>query len=165
VAAARLWKPLALVCVVPAAIVIYEGSKFWHMVTTVHHAQAQARLMGHYLREVMPADAAVVSFVHGTAVAYYTGRPIVRFDLTPQGGDAQALIERLSARRYRPVLVVDRENEGAFYEAVFRGTPYEKPAWPARASFSMPGSSTLWYFDLTDRDRAPDRIPPLDVVR
>jgi hypothetical protein len=165
VAAAKLWKPLAAICIAPAVIVVYQGSELFSMVRDAYAGQAHVRLMGHYLRDALPGNAVVVSFVHGTAVAYYTGRPIVRFDLTPTGPPVGLLIEQLRARRLRPVAVIDQQNESGFYESVFNGTPYAKPAWPARANFEVPGSSTIWYFDLTDGERAPDQIPPLDVVR
>ena len=42
-------------------------------------------LLVHYLRDVLPRNAAVLSFTHSGAVRYYTGRQIVRLDLLDAG--------------------------------------------------------------------------------
>ena len=162
--AARLWKPLAAICVLPAIVIGYQGTKLYGLVWYAYVGQSQVRLMGKYLREALPRNAAVISFLHSGAVAHYTGAEIVRYDFMPRGREAERLIERLERRGYRPVFVLDQENETANYKMALQGTPFERMEWRARANFQNPGSSTIWYVDGTDRFD-PERVKVTDWVR
>jgi hypothetical protein len=163
--AAKRWKPLAVICTLPVVIVIYTNTQLMPLMMHPHVEQPHARTLGLYLRAVLPANAAVIAFLHSAGIAHYTGRQIVRFDLLPPGREAERFIERLLARGYHPVFVVDQDNEPAQYKMALGGTAYERLDWPARATAMIPGSSTVVYLDAADRDRSPDRIPPIDLLR
>jgi MFS family permease len=161
-AVSRLATILSIVCVVPALIVMYEGTKLYRDIFAAWPGQVHARLMIHYLREALPRNAAVISFLHSGAIAHYTGRQVVRFDFMSRA-DADIFIEALVQRRYRPVFVIDQENEWGFYNAILAGTKYQRLDWPLRAKAS--GGLTMWYLDLSDRNRPRDQLQPLDVLR
>jgi 4-amino-4-deoxy-L-arabinose transferase-like glycosyltransferase len=161
-AVSRLAKALSIVCVVPALIVMYEGAKVYQDVFAAWPGQVHARLMGHYLRDALPRNAAVISFLHSGAIAHYTGRQVVRFDFMSRA-DADIFIEALVQRRYRPVFVIDQENELGIYNAIFAGTQHQRLNWPERAKAT--GVATIWYLDLSDRNRPRDQLQPLDVLR
>ena len=161
---ARVWKPLAAVCAVPAVIIAYEGAKLLPLLLYAYSGQSQVRAMGHYLREALPRNAAVVSMLHSGAVAHYAGATVVRYDFFPRGRDAERLIERLEARGYHVVFVLDQHNEGATYKMALQGTAFERMEWRSRAHFQNPGSSEIWYVDAVDR-HAPERAQITDWVQ
>ena len=65
----------------PLVIVMGGGTHLYPFVFGMFRGDAHAGMMGRYLREVLPPKAAVISSVHSAAVAHYTGRQVVRFDL------------------------------------------------------------------------------------
>jgi MFS family permease len=162
-AVSRLAKALSIVCVVPALIVMYEGTKVYRDLFAAWPAQVHARLMGHYLRDALPRNAAVISSLHSGAIAHYTGRQIVRFDFMSRA-DADVFIEALVQRRFRPVFVIDQENEWGLYNEIFAGTQHQRLDWPERAK-ATGGTATMWYLDLSDRNRPRDELQPLDILR
>ena len=163
--AARQWKPLAVICTLPVLIVMYTNTQFMPLMMHPRVEQPHARTLGLYLREVLPPNAAVITYLHSASIAHYSGRQIVRFDLLPSGRGAEQFIARLIARGYHPVFVVDQDNEPAQYRMALGGTVYERLDWPARATAMTPGSSTLRYVDAAARDQSRDRLPPIDLLR
>jgi hypothetical protein len=97
-------------------------------------AQARIPMMGRYLREVLPPNAVVLSFIHSGAVSHYTGRPIVRLDLLEP-----ATLDRVVAdlQRYglEPSFVLDDALETPLFAGRFSGSRYAALDWPARAEF------------------------------
>lgn len=162
VAVSRLSRVLAVVCIVPVAIVTYECSKLFPFLMAGWPGQSQTRLMAHYLRDALPPNAALITFLHGGAFALTTGAQIVRFDLMSPA-DAEELIDALQRRGYEPVVVIDAANEWATYVMALKGTKYETLDWPERA-LSV-GFTQMWYVALSDRTRPRDQLPPTDVLR
>ena len=102
-----------------------------------------------YLAEVLPADAAILTFAHGGAWARATNRPIVRLDYI--GRDAlDTVVGDLRRRGYRPVIVLDTAIEGDLFTQRFRNQRYVRFVWPARAEITS--STSVLYYDTTDRD-------------
>jgi MFS family permease len=157
---ARAWKWLAVIALVPAAIVLNESRSRVAPFLSVHSGQAHVRSMGKYLHETLPSNAAVITFIQSRAIAHYTGAQIVRFDLLSPA-DAEAIVEMLLRRKYRPLFIVDDQMDWSVYVQAFRGTKYQKLDWPPRATFVA--ASQLWLYDLADRDRRPGEVP-LDVL-
>jgi hypothetical protein len=162
IAVSRLARVLAIVCVIPAVIVASEGAKLFSFVFGAWPGQAQTRLMGYYLRDALPRNAAVISYLHSAAFAFNTGAQIVRFDFMSPA-DAEVLIEALKRRGYEPVVVIDTPHELATYMMAVNGTKYQDLTWPERA-MSM-GSGPMLYLALGDRDRPRDALPATDVLK
>jgi hypothetical protein len=161
-AVSRLARVLAVVCVVPVLIVANEGRKLFPAVFATRITTEHVRLMGHYLREALPPDAAVINFLHSSAVAYYTGAQMVRFDMM-SAADTDLFIDALIRRRYKPVFLIDVGNEWSTYLRVMTDTKYERLEWPERARAAVIG--TMSYQALGDRDLARDRVQPTDMLR
>ena len=157
---ARAWKWLSVVALVPAAIVLNESRSRVTPFLSVHAGQSHVRSMGKYLREVLPSNAAVITFIQSRAIAHYTGAQVIRFDLLSPA-DAEAAVEMLVRRKYRPMFIVDDQMDWSVYVQAFRGTKYQKLDWPPRATFVA--GSQLWLYDLGDHDRKAGDLP-LDVL-
>ncbi len=112
--------------------------------------QRNVQMMGHYLQEVLPQNAVVLSFAHSGAVAHYTGREILRPDLIPPQS-LDAVVDALTRRGYRPVLVIDQVHEEASFRQLFAQSRYGRLDWSPRAAFYAQGA--IKYFDLLDRAR------------
>ena len=109
-----LFKPLAVLCVVPAAIVMTNG-RYLPVSLYVGRSTNECQADGTVLDETLPANAAVITFIQSGAVAYYTGRQVVRYDLIhPQS--LGHLLETLVRRGYRPVFLIDQQLEGPTYK-------------------------------------------------
>ena len=162
-AVSRWHKALAAVAIVPLVIVAGGGMHLYPFVFGMFRGDAHAGMMGRYLREVLPPKAAVISSVHSAAVAHYTGRQVVRFDLLdPPVFDA--MLDVLVRRGYHPVFLIDQENEGAVFKERFPASRYRRLDWRPRAMFIA--GTTLWYLDFADRDRGRDPArAPTDVLR
>jgi MFS family permease len=117
-------------------------------------------LMGHYLREVLPANAVVFSALQSPAVAHYTGAAVIRFDLLDPGS-LDRWIDPLIRRGYAPVLVIDDIAD----DQPFRVHITERPKyrWMPRAEFHS--SSVLHYMVPVRRDRLDTDPGIVDVLR
>jgi hypothetical protein len=146
-ARSRWLAPLALI---PVLVVLWQGQPQRRYALKEWTAQRRVSLMGHYLRDVLPANAAVLSFVHSGAVRHYTGRQIVRLDLLDPS-TLDRVVEDLQRYGYHPVFVLDETLEGAAFRARFPQSRFGRLDWPPRAAFTS--VNTIWYFDVADRDR------------
>ncbi|HYU79460.1 MAG TPA: glycosyltransferase family 39 protein [Vicinamibacterales bacterium] len=161
-ALSRRSKVLAAACFVPAVIVPAAGRELFPFIFNTARSQENIRQMGRYLDEVLPLNAAVVTFLQGGAVAYYTGAQIVRYDLI-QPQMLEATLDTLVRRGYHPVFLIDQEMEGLGYKMQFAGTKYERLDWKPRAKFVA--ATTLWYLDYADRDGSLERKGvPTDIL-
>jgi len=141
---------LAVLPLIPAVFVVWQGGAQRHYALNDWFSQARVRMMGHYLREALPRDAAVLSFTHSGAVRYYTGAQVVRLDLL-EPGLLDRVVDDLRRRAYRPVFVLDESLEAAPFRALFAGSRYGRLDWPPRAVFTT--VTTIWYFEADDLDR------------
>lgn len=144
----RWLTPLALI---PAVLVLMQAMPQVRYSLNEWRAHTRVRLMGHYLHEVLPANAAVLSFMHSGAVAHYTARQIVRLDLL-EPATLDQVIDQLRGHGYHPVLVLDEALEGEAFRARFPQSRYGRLDWRPRATFTTIGR--IWYLDLADRDHA-----------
>lgn len=74
---------------------------------------------GEYLAQRLPERAVVLAMLHSGSATYYSGRPIVRYDLlSPSRLDP--VVEALRQRGYVPYLLLDAE-ERAGFQSRYRG--------------------------------------------
>jgi hypothetical protein len=120
--------------------------------------ESRYRTVSLYLRETMPANAAVITFQQSGAIRYYTGAPIVRWDYLPN-----TLDEAVSAVRQaglHPLLVVEDWERPRLAER-FPRSPLAKLDWTPRADI---GETThVWVLDPADREA--DRPPITDTFK
>lgn len=160
--AAQQSRWLAPLAVIPAAIVSGGGLWMYPPILAQDEVQRHVAMMGRYLREVLPANAAVITFLQGGAIAYHTGRQVIRFDiLDPRQFDDA--VDALARRGHRPVLVIDEQSEGPFFKTRFAASRYGALDWPPRAVFA--GVTTISYRDCADRTDPRARHRPTDVLR
>lgn len=143
------WLALAIPFVA-LAVVIVKGRPFTDYALHDWRAQTRIRLMGHYLAEALPANAALLSFAHSGALAYYTGREVVRADLIAPAM-LDAVVDDLVRHGYAPAFVLDEELEVARFREWFAVSRFGRLDWPPRAIFSPVGA--IWYLDAGDRER------------
>jgi Dolichyl-phosphate-mannose-protein mannosyltransferase len=159
---ARRSRWLALLILVPLAVVIGRGAALNREALREWKGTDSVLLMGNYLRSALPPDAVVLCYLHCGPARYYTGRPVVRLDaIQPQ---LDAVIAQLQRARYRPVLVLDDLVESPRLPYFFPASPYNRLDWPPRAVFWTAGR--ISYFDPADRTlHAQGGTYPVDVLR
>ncbi len=135
--------------VVPLLIVVTHPKDKIRQIFDDVAGYPRVQLMGRYLREALPHNAVILTFLQSGAAAFYTGRPIVRLDIGPEALDG--VVADLSRRGYRPVLVIDDAMEGAEFRKHFKNSRYSQLDWPPRAEFWS--RSAMSYFDFADRER------------
>lgn len=120
-------------------------------------------MMGQYLREALPANAVILTYLQSGAAAYYTDRPIIRMDFL--GPDMLGkVIDDLRQVGYHPVFVIDESMEGPSFRERYVGTPYQHLDWPARAEFWS--VSPILYMDPADREAYLNgEIYPTDILK
>lgn len=139
----RFLAPLALV---PALIVMTHPTGALRFMLTMRDGYAPAAAAGYYMREALPPNAAIIAGLHSGAMAYYTGRFIVRVEFIPLDG-IDAVVDDLIRRGYRPVLFLDQGEVDAF-GARHHTSRFGALDWPPRADF--PGPLRLRYWDIAD---------------
>jgi hypothetical protein len=147
---ARYSRWLAPLAVLPALLVAWTPRA--ELRATFVEAALHIRLqsMGRYLREAMPPNAAILTYVHGGALALYTGRPVIRMDVI-QPHALERVVADLQRGGYRPSFVLDLAYEYGPLSERFKNSPLLTLDWRPRAEFA-----TLWsayYLDVGDRDR------------
>jgi hypothetical protein len=82
-------------------------------VTVIGEGEQRHVDIGHFAGTKLPGNAVVLALLHSGSVRYYSGRPIVRYDmLAPESlGPAVAALESLN---YSPFLVLDGGEEPEF---------------------------------------------------
>jgi hypothetical protein len=153
---------LAVLALVPAVIVAAYPAGALRYALNLHKEQTGLIFGGHYLREVLPANAAVFTGGHGGGLAHYTGRLIIRLDpIAPHSLDA--VVDEVRRHGYRPVLVLDAAGEASFFQTRFATSQFHSLDWPPRAEFG--DVVRFRYWDFADRDsyRQGQRWP-VDVI-
>lgn len=154
VAAEWLWRRarwLTPIALVPVALVIWQAAPERRHALNEWQPQTRVRLMGHYLDEVLPVNAAVLSFTHSGAVRHYTDRQVVRLDLL-EPSTLDRVVDDLQRHGYVPVFVLDEALEGEAFRARFAASRYGRLDWPPRATFTA--VTRIWYFVAADQARA-----------
>lgn len=145
------------------ALTIWPGVDEWRFALNEWRGHARILLMGHYLREALPRNAVVLSFLHSGAVTHYTGRNVVSVEsLAPDRLDG--LVGDLETYGYEPVFVVDQVLEEQEFKRAFPNSRFAALDWAPRAEFVTTGS--IRYFAVGDlqRQRNGERWP-VDVLR
>lgn len=138
---------LAPLAIVPALIVATHPVVPLQYGLNLHREQAPAAVAGHYLREALPPNAAIIAGLHSGSVAYYTRRLVVRVEPIPPDA-MDAVVDDLTRHGYKPVLVLDA-SEASVFSARHRASRFHDLDWPPRADFV--DSVHLRYWDLADR--------------
>jgi hypothetical protein len=141
----RRWPPLAVAALIPAAIVVWSGRE--HFRAPVGYERIQ--MMQRYLAAALPANATILTYAHGGALAAATGRPVVRLDVISPGA-LETIIGDLQRRGHRPSYVFDVAIDGGWFADRFKESPLSRLTWPARAE--MTSITSVLYYDLADRD-------------
>ena len=110
--------------------------------------QQRVRVMGRYLREALPRNAAIIGYLHNGALALYTGRIIVRLDPILEPKSLETIVDDLRRHGYRPVFVLDEGTEAPWFHYRFEVTRYGKLDWPRRAAATR--GQSMWYLDPAD---------------
>lgn len=110
--------------------------------------EGRYRTIGRYLAASMPEDAVIVTSQESGSAHYYTGLPVMRWDLL--GVDLETALARLRALGRRPVLVVEDWEKPALRER-FPSGPIASLDWPPRAQTN--GATRVGVWDPADRDR------------
>jgi hypothetical protein len=153
---------LALIAAIPVLPVVFGPRQEIGNVLTEAVAHRRLDLMGRYLHEALPANAVIFTFVHGGALALYTGRPIIRLDLIAPSALEQALID-LRRGGLRPVFVLDVAFEHATLKELLASVPAIALEWLPRAEFAT--SLSVMYHDAADREAfASGERWPVDVL-
>ena len=153
----------AVVMAAPVLMVALHPQEQLRTVFTGNNMPLRLALMGRYLREALPANAVIFTYLQSGAVAGYTGRPIVRLDMVPPAS-LDTIVDDLRRHAYRPVFVLDRAFDGAFFRERFTPSKYVRLDWPARAEFCS--TTIVTYHDPEDRDAflSGDRYP-IDLLK
>jgi hypothetical protein len=121
--------------------------------------EARYRTVGRYLDASLPSNAVIVTSQQSGSARFYTGLPIVRWDLLAV--DLEEAVARLRALGRRPVLVVEDWEKPAL-RARFPSGPTAGLDWPPRAEAGRTTRVGIW--DPEDRGAPPqsamtDRLP------
>jgi len=115
--------------------------------------EARYRTMGRYLAASLPSDSVIVTSQHSGSARFYTGLPVLRWDLLAV--DLETAIERLRALGRHPVLVVEDWEKPALRER-FPSGPIPSLDWPPRADAGRTTRVGMW--DPADRSSLPASI-------
>ena len=118
---------------------------------------------GRYMAATLPANALLVTCVHATSAIYYTGKPIVRFDIV-EPAEFDAVIASIIRHGYQPYLLLEERYDGAVFRDRFAKTSrYGALDWAPRAASAGYGPIELRSFSDRELYRAGTRWP-IDVV-
>ena len=110
--------------------------------------QSRAMLAGHYLASALPQNAVVVTGEESGSVRYYTGRPIVRWDLL-RPSDLPLVTNELAAAGYEIWIALD-DFEEPLYREKFPRSIAAALDWPPLLEAGTDARTRAWRL----RDRA-----------
>jgi hypothetical protein len=117
----------------------------------LHRYEARYRLAGRYLAATLPPNAVVIALQESGSARYYTGRPVVRWDMLR---DLDGAVRDLTARGLLPVLLVE-DAEGSDLRSRFPQSELARLDWPPRAEV---GSDTRARVFVPSDRAAPERV-------
>jgi hypothetical protein len=154
---------LQIVAIVPLVLVVREPRR--ELFATFENLEGFPRvsMMGRYLREALPPNAVILTYLQSGAAAYYTGLPIVRLDaLGPEWLDR--LIDDLWDAGRRPVFLIDDAMESNSFRDRYVNSRYRPLDWPPRAEFWS--GTPMLYMDPADRDLFLNgETYPIDILK
>jgi hypothetical protein len=153
--------PLALVPV--AAMLTTAAGPAVRGLRDLRPTQGHIALVGEYLRMAAPRNAVLLSRLQGGAMAFYTGKPIVRLDLLdPASFDR--VVDDLLAAGHAPILLLSDLEEAVGFGAHFAASRFRALDWPPRAR--APDAAGFVYYALGDREAHLSGVRvPVDVLR
>ena len=113
--------------------------------------------VGDYVRQHLPANAAILTVQHSGSIRYYSNRLTLRWDFLPPEWWPRAL-HTLSERGYRPYVLLTSSEEEAF-RSRFRLSTVEDAPGTIVATFQ--GAEVRLYDPLRLAATAPASIPPV----
>jgi hypothetical protein len=121
--------------------------------------ESRFRTAGRYIESAAPRGTVILTMQHSGSVRYYTGLPIVRWDMLDV--DLDVALADLRTRGRRGLLLVE-EWEVPMMRARFPRSPIARLDWPPRAEFGR--DVRVWLYDPDDRLRpdaeyATDHLP------
>jgi len=150
-AAKRLPRPLqglvVIVAIVAAAAVNITVARR-EQAFNLHRYEGRYRITGRYLEAVLPTNAAIVTSQESTAAYYYTGLPVVHWDVL--FADLDAAVATLRSLGREPVLVVEDWEAPALRER-FPSSSLARLDWLPRAEIGE--TTRVRLFDPADRTR------------
>jgi hypothetical protein len=141
---------LQVIAIVPLVLVLRAPRHEFRATFDNLAGHQRVSMMGMYLRDALPRNAVILTYLQSGAAAFYTGLPVVRLD--PLGPDLlDRVVDDLNAAGYHPVLVIDEAMEAASFRERYIGSRYQHLDWPARAEFWS--GTPMLYLDPADRER------------
>ena len=119
--------------------------------------EARYREAGEYAAATLPSNAVILAVQQSASARYYTGLPVVRWDLLR--ADLDAAVGELRRLGRLPVLLVE-EWEAADLRSRFPQSPIARLDWQPRADFGT--TTRVRLYDVRDREAAAmptDRLP------
>jgi hypothetical protein len=118
--AGRLIETQRAACVLAMLVIVGYGVNHARDVGAFElaHLRRYAAIGGYITRE-LPERAVLVSMLHSGSAMYYTGRPILRWDMLPPSR-LDSLVDELKQRGYVPYLLLDGDERHQFI-ARYRG--------------------------------------------
>lgn len=115
--------------------------------------EARYRIVGRYLEATLPSNAVVIAVQESASARYYTGLPVLRWDLLPV--DLDAAIARLRALGRHPVILIEEWKMGEL-AAKFPASIAARLDWTPRVDVG--DETRVRLFDLADRTATTDRL-------
>lgn len=126
----------------------------------LHTYESRYRTAGRYLAAALPRDAVIVTSQESASAHFYTGRPILRWDLL--AGDLDAAVATLRTAGRTPVLLIEDWEEPAL-RAKFPGSSLARLDWRSRALFGT--TTRVRFLDPADREDPDGRSPARSFVQ
>jgi hypothetical protein len=120
---------LIVLCATIAAAALNINQARREQAFNLHRYEARYRSAGRYLAATLPPNAVVIALQESGSARYYTGRPVVRWDMLR---DLDAAVAELTARGLSPVLLVEGP-EGDDLRSRFPRSELARLDWPPRA--------------------------------
>lgn len=115
--------------------------------------EARYRIAGRYLAATLPSNAVVIAVQESASARYYTGLPVLRWDLLPV--DLDTAIARLRVLGRHPVILIE-EWEMRELASKFPGSVAARLDW--RPRLDVGDETRVKLFDPADRAATTDRV-------
>jgi hypothetical protein len=146
--------------------VALAGLMAWHEISFVaragslHLRQGERKFSAaaEYVRDRLPANAAVFTMQHSGSVNYYTGRQIVRYDMIPPR-DLDDVVREFDALGYHPYFLLEDWEEDVFKQRFDGHSVLAALDWPPAAMILH--ETRVRIYDPADYGRSPARVTEL----
>ena len=115
--------------------------------------EARYRIAGRYLAATLPSNAVVIAVQESASARYYTGLPVLRWDLLPV--DLDTAIARLRVLGRHPVILIEEWEMGEL-ASKFPGSVAARLDW--RPRLDVGDETRVKLFDPADRAATTDRL-------